>query len=456
MEESCQLLSHELISALLDNPYEHVIVIDAEGIVRFMSTASEGVYPVSPTQAIGRHVRDVSPDSQLTRILATGKAEIGRIMALGEGNRIIARIPLKRHGRVIGAVGKLLFHDPDKIKRLYSRIETLEKNLDFYKEELDQVFGIQYSFEEIIGESSPIREAKAQARQAAESDSPVIILGESGTGKELFSHAIHQASKRHRQNFVRVNCAAIPNDLIEAEMFGYEPGAFTGANPKGKPGKFELADKGTIFLDEIGDMPLNMQVKLMRVLQDKEVERIGGEKPRHIDFRTISATNQDLDQLISQGAFRLDLYYRLNVIVLKLPALRDIRDDIPLIFSHIIGNLKSGDKGFKLTVSPGAMTALQQYHWPGNIRELRNVAERAMIVCQGGRIEREDLPISFQNINKAMPQAALLKSIVDEAERKAIVQALEQTGNNKRKASQILGIHRTGLYQKMKKHGLPV
>lgn len=446
----------DLLMALLDNPYESLILVDAEGIIRFMSRSNEGIYPVPVKEAIGRHITEVSADTRMPRILQTRKAEIGRSMVLKNQHRVVARIPLLKDGRVVGAAGKLMFMSPEKLKELYSRIEALKNNLDFYKETLNQVYGSRYTFENIIGNSAPSLKAKALAKQAAESDSPVLIVGESGTGKELFAHAIHQISRRRNHNFVKVNSASIPGELIESELFGYEPGAFTGARKQGKPGKFELAHQGTIFLDEIGDMPSLVQVKLMRVLQEKEIERIGG-KPRQIDFRVISATNLDLEKMVSQKTFRLDLFYRLNVIIISLPPLREIREDILSIFNHILNQLSAENHRIIHAISPEAAEALQHYSWPGNIRELRNVAERALIVCKGERIELDDLPMS---VKVKLPEAtpikdstdSSLKALIENAERGAILQALEATGNNRNMSAALLKIHRTGLYQKMKKY----
>jgi len=449
----------DLLMALLDNPYESLILIDAEGIIRFMSSSNEGIYPIPVKEAIGRHITEVSADTRMPRILQTRKAEIGRSMVLKNQHRVVARIPLIKDGRIVGAAGKLMFMSPEKLKELYGRIEVLKNNLDFYKETLNQVYGSRYTFENIVGNSALSLQAKALARQAAESDSPVLIVGESGTGKELFAHAIHQISRRRNHNFVKVNSASIPGELIESELFGYEPGAFTGARKQGKPGKFELAHQGTIFLDEIGDMPHLLQVKLMRVLQEKEIERIGG-KTRQIDFRVISATNLDLEAMVRQKTFRLDLFYRLNVIIIRLPPLRDIRDDILQIFNHFLNQLSLESHRKIHEISPKAARALLQYSWPGNIRELRNVAERALIVCRGNRIELDDLPMFVTVKLAGEPPStraldASLKIRIKNAEREAIIQALEATGHNRNMAAALLKIHRTGLYQKMKKYHIP-
>ncbi|MCJ8502379.1 sigma-54 interaction domain-containing protein [Desulfatitalea alkaliphila] len=457
-QDDIRQISDALLYALLDNPYESLILIDAAGIVRFVSHANESVRGVSAQSAVGRHISEVSPDSELPRIIRTGKAEIGHSLVLRDRERIVARIPLTRDGQVIGAAGKLLLSSPEKVKALYQRIESLEKQLDYYKSAYKQIYGSRFTFDNIIGQSRKLQEAKALALKAAQNDSSVIILGESGTGKEMFAHAIHMAGPRAGRNFIRINCGAIPGELFESELFGYEPGAFTGARRQGAAGKIELGHKGTVFLDEISEMPLRMQVKLLRVLQDKVVERIGGGKPRQIDFRIISATHQDLESMIRQGTFRLDLFYRLNVMLIRLPALRTIPEDIPLIFNAILADLCRAGGRSVVEVRPDALAALCAYHWPGNVRELRNVAERALVVADGRQIDRRDLPGAVRGAaatEDGAPQAAQpLKAVLETAERESIVTALRQTDGNKAKAAALLGIHRTGLYQKMHKYQL--
>ncbi len=449
----------QLLFALLDNPFEGIILIDADGIIRFMSSASEAVYKMPPREAIGRHITEVSPQTMLPRVLQTGRAEIGATMKIKDGYRIIARIPLTLNDRVIGAFGKVIFWAPEKLKELHDRLDTLEKNLDYYRHELNEAYGVRYNFDDVVGKSELVRQTIALARQAAEADSPVLIRGESGTGKELFAHAIHHAGRRRRNRFIKVNCASIPSELIEAELFGYESGSFTGARKAGKPGKFELADGGTIFLDEIGDMPPNMQVKIMRVLQEKEIDRIGSSRTRSVDFRLICATNRDLEKMTGDGGFRLDLYYRINVFVINLPALREITEDIPMIFLHLLEKLNGSGRRRVPTVSPEALELLANYSWPGNMRELRNIAERAMIVSKDNRIEPEDLPLALRVQSACIPGVkrtppSSLKDLLEETERRAIVSTLEKTGNNRAKTAKILGVHRTGLYQKMKKFNI--
>ncbi len=316
-----QNIPPELLEALLDNPHESQIVVDAKGIVRYISGSDEAFYQVSRKMAIGRHILELNPDSELTRVLETGRAEIGQLFRLGGKDRIIARIPLRdRNGNVVGAVAKLMFWNPEKVKELVRQVEVLQSRLDYYEKELQEAYRSRYSLQGVVGESAPMQEAKQVAMQAAASDLPVLIIGETGTGKGVFAHAIHQISARRERPLVRVNCAAIPTELFESELFGYEAGAFTGASAKGKPGKFELADKGAIFLDELGELPLPMQAKLLQVIQDREVERVGSSQTLKLDFRVIAATNRDIKSMLSRGEFRKDLYLSVEHFSTKNPA----------------------------------------------------------------------------------------------------------------------------------------
>ena len=285
---------------------------------------------------------------------------------------------------------------------------------------------------------------------------PVLITGESGTGKELFAHAIHHASSRRHFPFIRVNCAAMPKDLLEAELFGYEKGAFTGAHSKGKPGKFELAHLGTIFLDEIGDMPLEMQPKLLRVLELKEFERVGGVKVLSSDFRVISATNQNLEHLMKTGQFRRDLYYRINGIPVDIQPLRARREDIIPTAYHFIEQTVKGPSGKGIRIHPTAKKSLEKYDWPGNGRELLHVIQRILYGSTSGTITPENLP-DYLYTSTVFPKQSDAMSLYDRmrsAERFLIEQTLSQVDGNKTKAAELLGIHRTLLYRKIKLHDL--
>ncbi len=449
----------ELLQALLDNPYESQILIDSQGIVRYISPPNEAFYRTTESQSVGRHISELNPESEMTRVLETGRAEIGRLFRLRGKERFIARIPLRdRQGNIVGAVGKLLFWDPLKVKELARQLEVMAGRLDYYEKELAQVYSSRYSLERVVGESRPIREAKNMAAMAANSDLDVLITGETGTGKEVFAHAIHRLSPRRERPLVKVNCASIPPELFESELFGYEAGAFTGASRKGKPGKFELAEGGTIFLDEVGDLPLPMQVKLLRVVQEREVERVGGTKTLKLDFRVIAATNRDLQDLMRLGRFRQDLFYRLNIFQVRTPPLRDIREDIPRLAYHFLANLRQGKRSAQRRISAEAMACLTAYHWPGNARELKNVMERAAAMAPEGPIQEEHLPMEVrENLDpgQALPQPpGSLRDEMAKAERQIIRRALACAGGNRSEAARLLGIHRTGLHQKLRRYGL--
>ena|GEM_PF-194320 len=322
------------------------------------------------------------------------------------------------------------------------------------------------SFDDIYGASHQIRVAKDLAERAARSGSTVLLLGESGVGKEVFARAIHSASSRRGGPFVSVNCAAIPDNLMEAELFGYVEGAFTGAVKGGKPGKFELAAGGTIFLDEIGDMSVQLQAKLLRVLQTHKIERVGGTREIEVDVRVMAATNKDLEAMVRDGAFRLDLYYRLNVVTIRIPPLRERIEDIPLIISMSLAKLSARCPTKVTSVSPEALRILLDYSWPGNVRELENVLERALNLADGEVIGVEHLPSHVVDSAKGPGRAVAgwghgghgageaLNDVVARAERETLIEVLKATGNNRSRAARQLGISRSALYEKLRKYGI--
>lgn len=453
-------LPKDICFGVLDNPYESLVIVDANGIVLFLSSSWEEIYKMKAEEAIGRYIGDLNSDTRLPVVLKTGIAEIGRSALINSQNRIVLRIPIMKSGVIIGAFGKRIFILPENLKELTNRIITLESHVDYYKKELYQTNRSRYCFDNIIGRSELIRCAKERAAKAAKSNLPILLMGESGTGKELFAQAIHLASFQGENAFVSVNCAGIPNELIESELFGYEAGSFTGANPKGKIGKFQLAENGTIFLDEIGDMPIHMQAKLLRVLQEKKVEKIGAHESKHVNFRLITATNRNLEEMVQRNTFRLDLYHRINVFVIALPTLRTIKEDIPLYAQHFLSEMKRLNTNNVNSISEDALKILQGYHWPGNLRELKNIIQQAFILCESTQIKVSDLPPAFRKIfvpsvltNENIP---LLKDIIQKTEIQIISKALEITGNNKRSAANLLGINRCGLYNKLKKYGMEV
>jgi len=323
----------------------------------------------------------------------------------------------------------------------------------------------------IIGQSASILNLYAVLDRVADTPTTVLITGESGTGKELVARALHESSSRHDKSFIKVNCAAIPKDLMESELFGYERGAFTGAVGS-KPGRFELASTGTLFLDEIGSIPVEMQVKLLRALQESEFERVGGVRTIRVDVRLIAATNSDLKKEIAQGSFREDLYYRLNVVPIRLPSLRERASDIPLLVMHFIRKFNARLKKEVVGAEPAALSRLIAYPWPGNIRELENVVERAVLFCDGSDLRLSDLPAELRETSgsstSTTPVPALanepsspvdglkeqVKAAMSRLERELIVRALEQTTGNVTHAARLLKISRKGLQLKMKELGL--
>ena len=322
----------------------------------------------------------------------------------------------------------------------------------------------KYKFANIIGNSPAIQQVFSRMERILHTDSTVLILGASGTGKELVARAIHFNGPRKEKPFIAINCGAIPADLLESELFGHVRGAFTGAISE-KPGKFELANDGTIFLDEIGTMPLHLQMKLLRVLQEQEIERVGGTRQIKLNVRVISATNCDLEDQVREGRFREDLYYRLNVIPIHLPQLNERREDIPLLARHFLRKVCAEMKRPLMALTPAAVHALEDYGWPGNVREMENVIERTVALTDGELIDRKDLPPQFidsENDRDALPvpkvpaEGINLPDTIDTIERSMIHQALERSGGVKSRAALLLGLNRTTLVEKIKRLGLPV
>ena len=350
-----------------------------------------------------------------------------------------------------------LFQEFDMMGAFAKRYMNLNDELEYLKEEVKKLRTTKYTVDDIIGESKAIQHLRNQVRQAAKSNSTVIITGETGTGKELVAHAIHSLSLRCLRNFVRVNASGFPETLIESEFFGYEEGAFTGARKGGKKGKFELANGGTLFIDEINQMPFHLQPKLLRALQEHEIERVGGNETIPVDIRVIVATNENLEKKIKEKTFREDLYYRLKVIEIKTPALREIKEDIPVMIKAMIEKLNPMlGKDIK-DVNPDAMKKLMEYHWPGNIRELKNSVERAMNYAEESNLRLGDFNFggleSHQqySIKTIKGKENPIEDMRREIEKKMIVEAIEYCSGNKSKAAELLKISRTLLHQKIKR-----
>ncbi|HTZ39973.1 MAG TPA: sigma 54-interacting transcriptional regulator, partial [Syntrophales bacterium] len=392
----------QLYEGVLNNILSGVLITDPDGYIVFFSESYGKFLGMDPKVQIGKHTTDVIENSRMHIVAKTGIPEIFHPHQIMGRNQIVQRIPIKIDGKVAAVFGQVMFEDIRDVQILADKLNILESKVQLYERELENLRASKYSFRNIVGSSQAIIELRKMGQRAAKVNSPVLIYGESGTGKELFAHAIHRASDRHRKPFIRLNCAAIPKDLLEAELFGYEPGAFTGAGNKGKPGKFELAHQGTIFLDEVSELPLAMQPKLLRVVEEKVVERLGATKPVKCDFRLIAATNENLEDCVKKGTFRKDLYYRLNVIPLHIPPLRERREDISLIASHLIQNLC---RDFGLSpkgISPEVMRIFENHDWPGNVRELSNILERTLSMMDEMEecVRAENLPLFFRSISE--------------------------------------------------------
>jgi transcriptional regulator with PAS, ATPase and Fis domain len=438
---------------ILDNVYCGIIVCDTNLKIVFMNRVYGDLLKTDPKEAVGRSITDFFPQSRLWKVLEDGHPELGRRCSLKTDTTLLVnRIPIEAQGRIRGVILQTIFKDYQDFTDLVNRMNVLEREVKIQKRALDRVLSTRYSLDSIIGASEPLKEVKTLAGKYAKTDSPVLILGATGTGKELFAHGVHSISPRSNGPFVCVNCAGIPRDLLESELFGYEGGAFTGARKDGKVGQIELANKGTLYLDEIGELPLSAQSKLLRVLEQKVFDKVGGVKPMQVDFRLVAATNRDLKDMMNRGEFREDLYYRLSAMILNIPTLSERVDDIPVLVQHF---LNSADHP-EVKVSPEALTALKSYDWPGNIRELKNTVDRALSLAESAHIELEHLPSEVMGSKCGLPEMSGYSHtfLVDELaryEREILCKTLALTGGNMSRAAKRLGISRSTLYEKCRK-----
>ncbi len=447
----------------------HRIVWISEGYKRFLPDLGH-----EESDFVGRRVEEVVPNTLMAHVVDTGQPMLVDLLTNQAGTFLVSRLPLRNaQGEVIGAMGMVLLDHPETtMQPLMTKFSRLQRELDDARQQLAAQRRPKYTVASFIGASPAAMEVKRQARRVAQTDSTVLLLGETGTGKELLAHAIHAASARAARRFVGVNIAAVPDTLLEAEFFGVAPGAYTGADRKGREGKFKLADGGTLFLDEIGDMPIALQSKLLRVLQEQEVEPLGSNTVQRVDVRIIAATSRDLPAMVAAGTFRADLYYRLNVLPIRLPALRERLADLEALVETLADDIarRSGlpHKG----LSGDALELLVQQSWPGNIRELRNVLEQATLMTddlvlnashfrslvagdtQAGMAAARrprPLPVFNEVVEVGSSPAAIkpLPQAVAELEARAIREALAATGGNKLAASRLLGISRATLYEKL-------
>lgn len=449
-----EIEASSLLNTVMEATNDAIVYVNKDGYIEMLSNPYAEFLGVDREEAVGKHVREVIENTRMDIVIKTGIPEIAQVQEIKGKNMIATRIPVFVNDNVVGAVGKVLFKNVDELNELYMKINNIEKELNLYKDEFKKVNKANYALDSIISLSKSMERLKELTKRAAKTNSNVLILGESGTGKELFAHAIHNNSRRIDSPFIRVNCGAIPYELLESELFGYEEGSFTGAKKGGKIGKFKAADGGTIFLDEIGDLPMNMQVKLLRVLQDKEIERIGSNFSEKIDVRVIAATNKDLEKMVSEGMFRLDLYYRLNVVSIKIPPLRERKEDIPILSKHLVDKISKGENIKVDKISDNTLEYLKNYDWPGNVRELENILERAINFLEDETIIKpEHLPPKITGMTRSK-QMKSLRSILEEVEKQSIIDSLIIANGNKTLAANSLDISRTSLYEKISKYNI--
>jgi len=446
--------NEEMVRMVLNNPYEGLTVVDTEGNVTFLSAENERWLNLEMGEGAGIALSSFAPASRLSEVARTGIADNAQIVDLQGRTKITVNLPIKRDNKVIGAVGKILFQNTEQLEKLAGRVRAVELQVERYETLLDEMRGHLYTFDDILSKNPAMLSLIAQARRIAGSSATVLILGESGTGKELFAQAIHAASNKNKGPFIAINCGAIPRDLIESELFGYEEGAFSGAKKKGKPGKFELACGGTLFLDEVGELPLESQAKLLRVLEERKIDRLGGTTPLPVDFRLVTATNRDLITLATSGKFRSDLYYRINEFPIEIPPLRSRLEDIPLLARHFLAEVSRREQLPTLKISEETLHILTHHNWPGNVRELRGLMRQMTWKAQGLTIEPHHLPSTFNKGRITTGIAGTLEEQLAQAERNAIVSALQSAEGNRALTSRMLGIHRTALYKKMARLGI--
>jgi PAS domain S-box-containing protein len=468
-----------LLSTLMDTMSEAITIVDSNNIVQYWNRAAETIYEIDRDQVLGTSLDEhfASESIRLLDALRQGTS-VQRVYHIPrpDSHVLINAAPIRQDGQIIGAIS--IEQDITELVRLNEELAHTTAHLHNLQQEMSRFQAADDPFYVIKGHSASIQAAISSAKKVAQTDATVLIYGESGVGKELFAKAIHQASRRREKPFVAINCGAIPAALFESELFGYQGGAFTGAEKKGKPGKLELAHGGTLFLDEIGELPLELQVKLLRALQERQFYRVGGTEPITVNTRIVAATNRQLEQMVSDGRFREDLYYRLNVFSLEIPPLRARREDLPELVQIFIHEYSVVHEQAVPRIASEVMQALFDYSWPGNIRQLRNVIERLSILQENGVISPEHLPSAIRSQHEEIPPAAFasinstysapaatrpvhvpanplaMHHPPGQTEKERVIAALERTYGNKKAAAELLGISRGTLYNKMKKYGL--
>ena len=436
---------------------EGTVIVDRAARVVWINDRYAARLNVDPERAIGQEIEAIIPNSLMRQVVATGNPILLDLLEAANQTFVVMRMPLRNEaGKVVGAVGFALFSHYEPLQPLFERFSGLRTELAKVQRKLAEARHTRYTFSSFIGTSAAILEVKRLGRRAALLNAPVLLQGETGTGKELLAQAIHAGGPRADHPFVSLNVAAIPETLLEAEFFGVAPGAFTGAERRPRPGKFELADGGTLFLDEIGDMPLALQSKLLRVLQEQEVEPLGSNKVIRVDVRIVVATSRNLEAMVAEGRFRRDLYYRLNVLNIALPPLRERPGDLQLLAEYLLEKTAPPGSARARELAPEAMELLRRHTWPGNIRELRNMLERALMGTDNPRLEPEDFPELLKTVTvpaapaKGLPSGSTYAETMAEAERRILEAALAACHGRVVEAARRLGIGRATFYKRMR------
>lgn len=463
--------AEKILNTIFENSNEGLLVIGKNGVIQQVNTTLAATLKTSPEKIVGRPLTEVCKHNGLRRlitVLKNGMPEFGKIDSIYGRSFLADYIPIISNKQIQGALAKIIFLNPER-ETDYSNTDGVKKP----KKNSRAGSTVVYTLDQIIGNSPQLIDLKETLLKVAPRNSNVLITGESGTGKELFAQAIHAASLRRSGPFVKINCAAIPDALLESEFFGYEEGAFTGSRRGGKAGKLELANGGTVFLDEIGDLSFALQAKLLRFIQEKEIQKLGAGEAKISDVRVVAATNVNLEHLVKYKKFREDLYYRLNVVNLFIPPLRERKEDIGDLVDCFIGKYNRLF-GLRVTGLTSEVEALfKRYSWPGNVRELENTIERAFNVIEGNVICKEHLPPHIANLldgdavgagdekfsrenglSLSLNEGQSLAEIINQTEKLVILQALKNSKGNKAKAAKLLGISRPGLYKKLVKYNL--
>lgn len=451
------------LKLVMDNAYDGIVVVDEKSCISLINRSAANFFRKKQAAVLNQPVEALVKDSRVREVVKTGVPVNNQLQFIQGTPYVVSILPILNKGQVIGAVFKILFRHLDEVMELAEKLDNADQQLAYYRDKAEEKEEDHFNFDQIVTADPAFNKLKEESEIAARGASNILITGESGTGKELIAQAIHYASPFFKGPLVKINCAAIPENLLEAEFFGYAPGAFSGARKQGNQGKLLSAQGGSVFLDEIGDMSLHLQSKLLRVLQDKKFEPVGSTKTVKVHVRIIAATNQNLEHLVEEGRFRADLYYRLNVVSFHIPPLRERRYDINLLvhfflekYNRIFGTNIRG-------ISAEARDILLTHDWPGNVRELENVIERVINFARGDIIESDTFPLYLRE-KRGLPldpvcarKMVLPKKLRDKRhdyEIEAILAAIEKTGGNKAKASKLLGISRSWLYEKLARAGM--